>query len=287
MKTTKAVITAAARNQRTLPLQTLIDRDGLAKSVLGIIIEEALRAGIEDICVVVCPGDETAYREAAGDHAGRLHFVPQEQPLGYGHAVYCAREFVGSAPFLHMVGDHIYISGGARGCAQQLIEVAEAQACSVSGVQPTRENQLPYFGAVGGQRVKGASDLYLIERVVEKPTPTEAEQTLLIPGLRAGHYLCFFGMHVLTPVVMELLEQQVAAHDEQSSLQLSPVLAQLAERERYLALETQGRRYPVDARYGLLTAQVALALSGQDRDEVLTTLCELLAQRELGAAAPA
>jgi UTP--glucose-1-phosphate uridylyltransferase len=287
VKTTKAVITAAARNQRTLPLQTLVDRDGIPKSVLAIIVEEALRAGVENICVVVCPGDEAAYREAAGDHAGRLHFVPQEAPLGYGHAIYCARDFVGDAPFLHMVGDHIYISGGVRGCAAQLVEVAQAQDCAVSGVQPTRENLLPYFGAVGGQRVKGTQDLYEIERVVEKPTPTEAEQTLLVPGLRAGHYLCFFGMHVLTPVVMELLQAHVEAHGSQGGIQLSPILAELAVRERYLALETQGRRYPVDARYGLLTAQVALALSGKDRDEVLTNLCELLAQRELGAAASA
>ncbi|HZP84707.1 MAG TPA: sugar phosphate nucleotidyltransferase [Chthonomonadaceae bacterium] len=280
MKTTKAVITAAARNQRTLPLQTLVDRDGVTKSILSILVEEALRAGMEAICVVVCPGDETAYREAAGDHAGRLHFVPQAEPLGYGHAVYCAREFVGAEPFLHMIGDHIYISDSEKGCAQQLVEVAQAQACAVSGVQPTRENLLPYFGAVGGQRVKGTQDLYEIERVFEKPTPTEAEQSLMIPGLRAGHYLCFFGMHLFTPAVMELLAQHVARNQGQGGIALSPVLAELAARERYLALEAKGRRYPVDVRYGLLTAQLALGLSGQDRDEVLTALCELLAQRE-------
>jgi len=280
VKTTKAVITAAARNQRTLPLQTLVDRDGVTKSILSILVEEALRAGMEAICVVVCPGDETAYREAAGDHAGRLHFVPQAEPLGYGHAVYCAREFVGAEPFLHMIGDHIYISDSEKGCAQQLVEVAQAQACAVSGVQPTRENLLPYFGAVGGQRVKGTQDLYEIERVFEKPTPTEAEQSLMIPGLRAGHYLCFFGMHLFTPAVMELLAQHVARNQGQGGIALSPVLAELAARERYLALEAKGRRYPVDVRYGLLTAQLALGLSGQDRDEVLTALCELLAQRE-------
>jgi UTP--glucose-1-phosphate uridylyltransferase len=283
VKTTKAVITAAARNQRTLPLQTLVDRDGLQKSVLCIIIEETLRAGIEDICVVVCPGDEPAYREAAGDHAGRLRFVSQENPLGYGHAIYCAREFVCDEPFLHMIGDHVYISSAAKGCAQQLVEVAEAQACAVSGVQSTRESLLPYFGAVGGQRLQGTKNLYLIERVREKPTPTEAEQSLMVPGLRAGHYLCFFGMHVLTPTVMEILHDHVQAREGRGDIQLSPVLAELAERERYLALEAQGRRYPVDVRYGLLTAQLALALSGRDREEVLATLCELLAQRPMSA----
>lgn len=277
MKTTKAVITAAGKKQRTLPLQTLVDRDGTTKSVLGVIIEEALRAGIEDICIVLCPGDEEAYREAAGDHVARLSFVPQENPLGYGHAVWCAREFTGNEPFLHMVGDHIYISDTTRGCAQQLVEAAETQACAVSGVQPTRENQLPYFGAIGGRREPGTQNLYAIDGVVEKPTPTEAEQTLLIPGLRAGHYLCFFGIHVLTPTVMEILDRLVKADKGQGGIQLSPVLNELAEKERYLALEAQGRRYPVDAKYGLLTAQFALALSGSDRDEVLSGLVELLA----------
>ena len=72
-------------------------------------------------------------------------------------------------------------------------------------MQATRESLLPYFGAVGGRRLPGGQDLYRVETVIEKPTPTEAEQHLVVPGLRAGHYLCFFGMHVLTPAVMEIL----------------------------------------------------------------------------------
>jgi UTP--glucose-1-phosphate uridylyltransferase len=297
VKITKAVITAAAKNQRNLPLQTLVDRDGASKSVLQIIVEESLRAGIEDMCIVVAPGDEDTYAQAVGTAGGNLRFLTQPEPLGYGHAVYCARDFVADEPFLHMVGDHVYISSEQRGCASQLVETAQTSSCSVSAVQPTRESLLPLFGAVGGQRVKGTTDIFRIERVLEKPTPTEAEQTLMVPGLRAGNYLCFFGMHVFTPSVMEILEEHVqdaqngSAHAETAQLNgtrtniaLSPVLNELAGREQYLALEARGRRYPVDARYGLLTTQLALALSGRDRDEVLTGLCELLAQREIGGA---
>lgn len=251
------------------------------RPLLSILIDETLRAGIEDICIVVNPEDASAYRQAAGEHAGRLSFVPQEQPQGYGHAIWCARSFVEDASFLHMIGDHVYVSRGGRGCAAQVVAVAAAQQCAVSGVQPTRESLLPYFGAVGGQRVPGTQDLYAVERVAEKPTPTEAEQTLLVPGLRAGHYLCFFGLHVFTPTVMELLDEAVQTGNGNGSIQLSPVLNVLAEREKYLALEAKGRRYPVDARYGLLTAQLALALSGRDREEVLAILGELLVQREL------
>jgi UTP--glucose-1-phosphate uridylyltransferase len=286
MKITKAVITAAGRKQRTLPLQTLIDRDGTEKSVLRIIIEEVLRAGIKEICLVVRPGDEDPYADVAGDYAGRLHFVHQPEPLGYGHAVYCAKDFVGQNPFLHLVSDHLYVSRRDDGCAQSLVKVAEAEACAVSAVQATRENLLPYFGAVGGQRMAGRPDLYRIETVIEKPTPTEAEQRLIVPGLRAGHYLCFFGMHVLTPTVMEILSQQIKTADNlngRGNLALSTTLAELARREQYLAFQQADSRYDIGVKYGLLTAQLALALSGREREEVLTRLLELLAQRELSA----
>src|SRR5829696_1482697 len=284
MKIRRAVITAAARNQRTIPLQMMVDRDGRQKPVINIIIEETLSAGVEDIGIVVCPEDEAAYGAAAGEHSGRLSFFHQSDPLGYGHAVYCARDFVGDEPFLHLISDHVYVSSGASGCARQLVEVAQARSCSVSGVQATRENLLPYFGAVGGRRVAGTKDLYQVEQVVEKPTPTEAEQSLAVPGLRAGHYLCFFGMHVLSPTVMEFLGRHVAAAGAGGPVPLSPALDELARREQYLALEARGRRYPVDGRYGLLYAQLAMALSGRDREEVLAGVCELLAQRESAGA---
>jgi UTP--glucose-1-phosphate uridylyltransferase len=296
MPISKAVITAAGRRQRTLPLQVLIDRDGVEKSVLNILLDEVVAAGIETICLVVRPGDEQGYVQVAGPHAGRLEFVHQQEPLGHGHAVYCAHEFVGRDPFLHLVGDHLYVSHGTTNCAQALVAVAEAEACTVSAVQATRESLLPYYGAVGGRRLGGRQDLYEVDTVLEKPTPTEAEQRLFVPGLRAGYYLCFFGMHVLTPAVLGILGAQVAQHAAArqgsstgnsagsptgASITLSGALAELAQREKYLALEQTGARYDVVVKYGLLTAQVALALNGRDREEVLARLLELLAQRNL------
>lgn len=275
----RAIITAAGKSQRTLPLQSLVDRDGQTKTALAIIIEEVLAAGIEELCVVVCPGDEKAYRTAAGEHAKRLEFVEQKKPLGYGHAVSCAAKFAGKKPFLLLVGDHLYVSGEVRRCAQQLVEVAAKENCAVSAVQATHESKLPYYGAIGGRLVAVRKGLYEITEVAEKPTPTVAEQRLIVPGLRAGHYLCFFGMHVLTPSVMTLLAEEVAAAGAHGGVHLSATLAKLARKERYLAAELTGRRYDIGAHYGLLTAQLALALSGKDRDEVLTGLVELLAQR--------
>jgi UTP--glucose-1-phosphate uridylyltransferase len=273
----KAIITAASKTQRTLPLQTLVDRDGVTKTALRILIEEILSAGIEEICVVVCPGDQTAYTTAAGGQGGRLQFVEQKTALGYGHAVACAREFAGRVPFLLLVGDHLYVSGRKR-AAQQLVEIAGAENCAVSAVQATHESKLPYYGSIGGRLVAGRKGLYEISEVLEKPTPTEAEQRLIVPGLRAGHYLCFFGMHVLTPVVMDMLEEEVARASK-GGVHLTAALARLAKRERYLACELEAHRYDIGVKYGLLTAQMALALDGQDRDEVLSGLVELLARR--------
>jgi UTP--glucose-1-phosphate uridylyltransferase len=281
MKIRKAVITAAGRDQRALPLQTLIDSDGAEKSVLQILAQQAIAAGVEEVGVVVWPGDETRYAEAAASLHGRLHFIVQAQPLGYAHALHCARDFVAGEAFLHLVGDHLCVPAGPESCALRLIEVAAQENCAVSAVQATRESLLPNYGTVGGRRVSGRQDLYRIENVIEKPTPTEAEQRLVSPGVRAGYYLCFFGMHVLTPGIMELVGRMLAA---ETSASLSSALAEFARREQYLALVSHDRRYNLGARYGLLTAQLALALNGRDRQQVLAELVELLAIRELAAA---
>lgn len=280
MEIKKAVITAAGKGQRTLPLQTLMDRDGVQKTALSIIIEEVLKAGIDETCIVIHPGDQDAYTAAAGPHAGRLCFVEQSAPLGYGHAVACARKFVGSESFLLLVGDHLYLSHSQQSCAQQLVEAARAELCAVSAVQATHESQLPYYGTVGGRLIPGKRGLYQIDNVIEKPTPTQAEQKLDVPGLRSGHYLCFFGMHVLTPAAMDYLAELLADKSREGTVPLTAALAHLASRERYLAYELQGRRYDIGVRYGLLVAQLALALDGKDRDEVMTGLLELLAQRK-------
>ena len=286
MKVRKAVLTLAGPNQRRLPLQTLIDREGIPRSVLAVLLDETVQAGAEEICLVVSPRDRDSYSQVLGDHAGRVHFQEQPEPLGYGHAVYLARDFVGTDPFLHMVGDHLYIGRQDSGCAAQLAAVASAENCSVSAVQPTREGQLTRFGAVGGQKVAGKAGLYQVDTVLEKPTPTEAEQKIIVAGLRAGHYLCFFGMHILTPAVMEILAELLRP-GAPPGISLSAALARLAGQERYLAYEMSGQRYDLGSRYGLFTAQFALALSGKDREEVLGQILEVLAVRESHARAKA
>ena len=276
MKVSKAVITAAGKNQRMLPLQTLVDRDGISKSALAILAEEITAAGIGEIAVIVCPGDEAAYAAAAGPLARQMRFIPQGEPLGYGHAVHCAAGFTAHDPFLLMVGDHLYTSRCGQSCTAQLLTNAAVGKCAVSAVQATHESKLLFYGCIGGRRVPGSDRLYEVETVIEKPSPTEAEQKLVVPGLRTGNYLCFLGMHVLTPTVMEILGRQLAT----GSADLSLALAELARHERYLAHELLGRRHDIDRHYGLFATQLALGLAGRDRDEVLALLVELLVQSQ-------
>jgi UTP--glucose-1-phosphate uridylyltransferase len=278
MNVKKAVITAAARSQRQLPLQVLSDTDGVARSVLEMLVREAVSAGIDQVGVVIAPGDRDAYASALGSVREQVVFVEQPNPRGYGDAIRVAADFVGDEPFLHLVGDHLFLSKTHESCAKTLVTVAQREECTVSAVQPTREHMLPYYGTIGGRLVAGQTGLYEVENVIEKPTPTEAEQSLIVPGMRAGHYLCFVGMHVLTAGVIQALKAIFAAGSTAQPPTLSDALARLTRQERYLALELKAARYNVGVKHGLLMAQLALALSGPDRDEILTGLIEQLAR---------
>ena len=118
-------------------------------------------------------------------------------------------------------------------------------------MQPTRESKLPFYGTIGGKGVPNQPRLYQIEKVLEKPTPTIAEQELIVPGLRAGHYLCFFGMHVLTSGIMEILAAAHAAATERLISRSRRLCPNLASREKYLAYEVEGRRYNLGEKFGI------------------------------------
>ncbi len=305
MQLSKAVITAGGRGAKQYPasdpvqrsMLPLVDQDGFTKPVLQIIAEEAIDSGIEKICVVCGAGDEEFYRKhlntfaamVQGAHSdnpwaaklaarteevqSRLEFAIQENPEGYGHAVWCAKKFVRDEPFLLLLGDHVYVSGNKRRCAKQLIETAKEHSASVSAVKATPEHLIHLYGTVQGKRVHGHPKLYEVTEMIEKPNPSLAELRLLVPGLRQGHYLCFFGMHVLQPTVMSILEDQINDPVRgKAAVGLTPALNQLAARTRYLALESDGARYNLGTKFGMTEAQIAMALSGIDREEMLELL---------------
>ncbi len=162
-----------------------------------------------------------------------------------------------------------------------MIDLAAAETCAVSAVQATREHLIHQYGTLNGRRLAERADVYAIDEIIEKPNPTLAELRLQVPGLRAGHYLCFFGMHVLTPTVFELLDGLVQQNvREHGQIQLTTALNALARRERYLALETRGSRFNLGVKFGVVEAQIALALAGVDRERILALLVETLARLE-------
>lgn len=172
----KAVITAAGRDQKNLPLQNIVSATGQTKTAIELILDEVLEAGICKVALVIAPGQTEAFRSAVGKHLEQVTLIEQEQPLGYGHAVLCAADFTKDEPFLLLVGDHLYLSDHQTSCVKQLLDAASAEECSVSAVQATREGKLAYYGAIGGKRIPGSNHLYTIDQILEnQPLPSPSK----------------------------------------------------------------------------------------------------------------
>lgn len=281
MKINKALITAAGPSQRELPLQTLIDKDRKKRTVLEILVNEIQSAGIEEIGIIVQKSDKERFEEVIeSSQLTGVQFIPQLEKQGYGHAILSGAKFLNKEPFLHLVGDHLYVNRSGNNVTKQLIEMAEKQNCAISTVQPTRENSISNYGTIKAERLQGETSVFQIKKVKEKPTPTYAEQNLMVSGLRAGYYLCFYGMHVFTPMLMELLEKRAIDFPDQK-LGLSESLNELAQKSKYLAIEQNNIRYDIGLDYGLLKAQLALSLAGQDRDYLMSELLQFFVEKDL------
>ncbi len=311
MKVRKAVITAAGRGTRMYPATTTIqkemlpvmDRDGICKPAIQIIIEEALDSGIEEVCLVVNPhnraqieqhfaplsaeelrlfkGKDWALLQSAKiqEIAARLTFVVQETPDGYGHAVYQSRDFVAGEPCLIMLGDHIYTTGEEKRCARQVIDVFEAHGATVSAVQQTPTELLHLFGTVCGERIAANPATYEVQAIYEKPTPEYAQEHLQQAGLLHGMYLCFFGMHVMTPTIFDCLKYAIDNNlREKGEFQFTSAQERLrASGEKYLASETIGDRHDIGIPFGYAQTQAALALNSVFKEQMLASLVRTLA----------
>lgn len=274
-KVRKAVIPAAGYGTRLFPatkvikkeLFPIIDEDGIAKPVILAIVEEALRAGIEEVCIIVQKGDEPLFDEffngpISSEHFNklppqyrdyyeylleigkRISIIPQERQEGFGHAVWCAREWVGSEPFFLMLGDHLYKSTTNIPCAQQLLDKYETYQTNIVAVEVTPESEVSKYGCVTGVWHDNDETILNITEFAEKPTIDYARTNLRVPGLKEKEYLCVFGQYVLQPEVMELLEDNIVNNvREQGEFQLTSVLDKLRQRTSFLAYLTRGRRF--------------------------------------------
>jgi UTP--glucose-1-phosphate uridylyltransferase len=153
--------------------------------------------------------------------------------------------------------------------------------CSVSAVNPTIEYQISKYGTLTGKSFLKYDGVYQIEKIIEKPSISIAELELQTPGLRAGYYLCFFGMHIFKPVIFDFIEKNIKKSiQNKESILLTPFQQLLASSDKYLALEMKGTRHDTSKKLGLLQAQIALGLAGSIKDEVLSSIVHILAESE-------
>jgi UTP--glucose-1-phosphate uridylyltransferase len=272
----KAVIPAAGFGTRLFPatkaikkeLFPIIDRDGRAKPVIMAIVEEALSAGVDEVCIVVQKEDKDLFDEYFGvpppiehynklsseakayvdylmDVGRRVTLIPQDVQEGFGHAVYCARDWVGNEPFMLLLGDHLYRSDGEASCARQLMEVFERTGHSVVGLKVTPVEETSQFGCVGGTWGEEGSLLSIAE-FAEKPDPAYAREHLRVSGLGGERFLTVFGQYILSPMVFGFLEEHIALNiREGGEFQLTSCLDRLRQEEGFSGYVVKGRRFDI------------------------------------------
>jgi UTP-glucose-1-phosphate uridylyltransferase/mevalonate kinase len=275
-KARKALIPAAGFGTRLFPaskatkkeLFPVVDRDGIAKPAILLIVEEALEAGIEEVVIVVqeedlddfraffdtqisienfnkLPGQFQDYARRILDIGRRVEFVIQTAQEGFGHAVYCARDAVGDEPFLLMLGDHVYRADGETSCARQLVEAYERSGTSVVGLRRTPESQIASFGTATGVWIEPEILLNVTE-FAEKPNVDYARSNLRVPGLPEGEYLTVFGQYVVKPQLFAYLEEHIRNNvRERGEFQLTSALDRLRQEDGFQGLTIQGQRYDI------------------------------------------
>jgi UTP-glucose-1-phosphate uridylyltransferase/mevalonate kinase len=275
-KVRKAVIPAAGFGTRLFPaskatkkeLFPIIDRDGIAKPVILVLVEEALRAGVEEVIIVVQENDLDefrsffdvqvtienynklsppfqAYAQRILEIGRRVSFAIQTAQEGFGHAVYCAREAVGNEPFLLMLGDHLYRSKTEASCAEQLIAAYNQHGMSILGLRCTPEQELANFGAATGVWLE-SNRLLSVSEFAEKPTLQYARNNLHVPGLRDQEYLTVFGQYVIRPLLFDYLEEHIKNNvRERGEFQLTSALDRVRKDEGFLGLIIEGQRYDI------------------------------------------
>jgi UTP-glucose-1-phosphate uridylyltransferase/mevalonate kinase len=275
-KLRKAVIPAAGFGTRLFPatkatkkeLFPIVDRDGIAKPAILLIVEEALEAGLDEVIIIVQEHDLEAFRSFFNvqvsienfnklpphfqeysrhllDIGRKVTFVVQKTQEGLGHAVYSAKEAIGDEPFLLMLGDHLYRSDGERSCARQLVDTFNQHGVSVVGMRRTAESQIANFGTVTGVWVEGEC-LMNITEFAEKPTTEYARVNLHIPGYPEGEYLTLFGQYIVKPQVFDYLAEHVDNNvRERGEFQLTSALDRLRREDGFMGLMIDGKRYDI------------------------------------------
>jgi UTP--glucose-1-phosphate uridylyltransferase len=268
---TKAVIPAAGFGTRLFPatkvvkkeLFPIIDRDGRAKPVILAIVEEAINAGIAEVGIVVQPDDvgifvdlfknppsrefflklspqNQEYSQYLQDLGSKIVILTQEEQEGYGHAVFCAKEWVQNEPFLLMLGDHVYKSDTEISCSRQILDVYEQVNRSVVSLTIMPETMLHKAGCVKG--VWQGNSILTVTQLYEKPSVDYARQYLHVEGMPEDEFLCMFGLYVLTPKIFDFLAENINKDfRERGEFQLTSCLDNLRQAEGMTGYLVKGK----------------------------------------------
>ncbi|MDV2886322.1 UTP--glucose-1-phosphate uridylyltransferase GalU [Alkalihalophilus pseudofirmus] len=275
MKVKKAIIPAAGLGTRFLPATKAQPKEMLPivdKPTIQYIVEEAVASGIEDILIITGRG-----KRAIEDHFDKMveleeelkrknksdllisvqqstdlvdiHYIRQKEPAGLGHAVYCARKFIGNEPFAVLLGDDIVRNEG-KPCLQQMMELYEEYESPIIGVQEVSNEEVERYGIVDCDRKE--EGVHEVNRLVEKPKVEDAPSNIAI-----------MGRYILTPDIFDILAETKPGSG--SEIQLTDALQTLSEQRRLLAYEFNGTRYDVGEKFGFIKTTIEFAL---ERDEL-------------------
>lgn len=273
MKIKKAIIPAAGLGTRFLPATKAQPKEMLPivdKPTIQYIIEEAVQSGIEQILIITGRNknsiedhfDKSFELEAQLQSSGKddlleivrnisnmvdIHYIRQKEPKGLGHAINCARIFVGDEPFAVMLGDDVIKS--EKPCLRQLMDCYEKYNRTILGVQEVSHENVSKYGIIKGEKIENR--VYKVENMVEKPCPEEAPSNVAI-----------LGRYIITPEIFEILSNTLPGKNNE--IQLTDALQELLKMQEVYACNFQGRRYDVGDKMGFLQATVEFALGRDD-----------------------
>lgn len=274
----KAIIPAAGLGTRFLPATKAQPKEMLPivdKPTIQYIIEEAVASGIEEILIITGRNkraiedhfDKSVELEQELEHSGKqelldmvrdisnmvnIHYIRQKEPKGLGHAIHCAKTFVGNEPFAVMLGDDVVDSKVP--CLKQLIDCFDEFKTSILGVQTVSESEVDKYGIVKGLHIEDR--VYKVKDLIEKPKAEEAPSNIAI-----------LGRYIITPKIFEILENTLPGKN--GEIQLTDALKQLIKHEAMYAYNFEGRRYDVGDKMGFLEASIEQALKREDLQESL------------------
>ena len=269
-KIRKAIIPAAGLGTRFLPATKAQPKEMLPivdKPTLQYIIEECVASGIEEILIITGRNkksiedhfDRSVELEMELEKSGKeemlkmvreisdmvnIHFIRQKEPRGLGHAILCAKTFVGNEPFAVLLGDDVVYNDN-KPCLKQLIDCYEEYKTSVLGVQTVEPQDVNKYGIVGGLHIEDR--VYKVKNLIEKPAVEEAPSNVAI-----------LGRYIITPKIFEILENTKPGKGNE--IQLTDALLELIKHESMYAYDFEGRRYDVGDKLGFLQATVEYAL---------------------------